>query len=274
MQVTLQPDTIEKKTLKPRAKAKKETKNQKAQQHEKRLIWQSRDFHNAFLNQKSLRMESVKACNSHRISPSILRYDMGVFTPHPRSYQAQITTKYIKFKYSITYSVCRMDYHSKGFELHCLRWCSWCLVRLGRTRGLSDLMFYQSYTELDASINAISFREFLSNEAHQTYCCLYLGKMGFLLARLTCCLQLPHLKPHTGTSKDILVIWLVSTYPRAPAATDAVQPFTKNSFVVFHVMVYLCSTIQRPPPPTTYRTGSAFCFCGSNISTRGKIQKA
>lgn len=90
-----------------------------------------------------------------------------------------------------------MDYHSKGFELHCLRWCLWCLVQLGRMRGLSDLMFYQSSTELDASINAINFREFLSNEVHQTYCCLYLGKMGFLLARLTCRLQLPHLKPHT-----------------------------------------------------------------------------
>lgn len=178
------------------------------------------------------------------------------FYPCPRSWQAQTTMKCTKYQYSRTSPVQGRLPQQKLSTSVSLWWCFWCLVQLGRMRGLSDLMC-QSQTEHNFFTDAIDFREFLSNKVYQTYHCLHLRKTGSFLATLICYLKLPYLKPHTRTHKQarITVTWLVSTYAQGSCCHYDVGAFLNNSFVVFHVVVQLCSTIQSPPQSTMQ------CWC-------------
>ena len=202
MQVTLQPHATQKKILKLVAKGKTK-QNKKGTAAWKKLLCQSRYFHNAFLNQKSLWKGDSKWLQQPQNQSISWRYNMRVLTPsfiaakhrplwnawssntpEPPSCVAQIITARA-LNISISSVVLLVPGAAKQGE-----------------RAV------RPHVSIKARLSLTSpFTPSTSGDSFQmrsiTYHCLHLGKMGSLLARLTCYIKLPHLKPHTHTSKDI-----------------------------------------------------------------------
>lgn len=188
-----------------------------------KVICQARYFHIAFLNQKTLWKE-VTATVTESVS---LRYNMRGFTP------ALIPASAMKFKSSSTSCAQqRPPQHRLGAPLVPL---VLLLVQLGRALT-SPVPTKAQLLHWCCQLQAIQTGPITDQSVS--------GENGLLSSQITQIqgiLQLFGFWAHIPELLVPLMMWSL------PGETSA----------VFHLMVYLSSTIQIPPPSTTHSRGSS-----------------
>lgn len=206
------------------------------------LISQGRYFHNAFLNQKTLWKEVTATVTE---SLHFLKVQHERFYPCPHSCQHRALGSTWSSNPPAS-PVCSTDYSSTGWERPC---------PLGAVPGAAG-QGSQTWCSDQSQTDAVSWRQFLLNGAHQTDQSVS-GENGLLSSQIN---LLPHTAVFKPTHTEIqgILQWF-GLWAHIPALLLPLMMRSPpgESFAVLHLMVYLSSMIRIPPPSTTHSRGSS-----------------